>query len=150
MGTIRKFERAKGTIYNAQIRLKGVPPLSESFETKQEAKDWITKQEAKILGGQTVSKSQLEDTTIEKVIQSYITAHSIEDKDGKTVYKKGLNKGKEYRLGFLQFHLKGFTVKTLTHEIIQKFFDLLLVTEIPPPANRKIIHKLYKGAEVKT
>lgn len=150
MGTIRKFERAKGTVYNAQIRLKGVPPLSESFPTRKAAAEWITQQEAKINAGKTVSKSQLENATIKEVLQAYIDAHSIEDKDGKTVYKKGLNKQKEYRIGFLQYHLETLTIKTLNHERIQKFFDLLLVTEIPPPRNRKIIHKLYNGGEVKT
>ncbi len=146
MGTIRKFERAKGVVYNAQIRIKGVPPLSETFSTRKKAAAWITQQEAKIELGQPVSKSKLENVKIGEILQSYIGTFSIDDGKGNSIYKKGLNKGKEYRIGFLDFHLGKLTVKTLTHERIQKFFDILLVTDIPPPANRKTIHKLYKGA----
>jgi len=40
MATVRTVKRKKGTVYRAEVRVKGHPRLSKSFDRKSEAHVW--------------------------------------------------------------------------------------------------------------
>jgi hypothetical protein len=41
MATIRELKRNKGKVYHAQLRASGYSTESKTFDTKQEAEDWV-------------------------------------------------------------------------------------------------------------
>lgn len=153
MGTIRKKVRAKGTVWEAMVRLKGAPLLSKSFTTKDEARIWITDRENIIHGGGVVSRVKLEKSTIAAVLEEYLDENRKRDSNGDTVLDlkgkvvySGITQKKAYNIGWLSHHLGELTIETLTPKNIGKFFKNLLTTIIPPRSNRKVIHKNYNGA----
>lgn len=153
MGNINKIERAKGTSYVAQIRVKGHPQLSKTFKTEKEAMVFIAEKEATILLGGTVSKTKINNTLLATIFDAYIQKNKnvMREADGKTmiIYSKDLNTHKEHLINFLSFHIGMLTIETLTYEKIQKFFKHLLIIPLPQRPNKKKASKLYKGDEVK-
>lgn len=149
MGRIRKHERQKGTIYNAEVRLKGVPSVTASFDTLQAAQDWIILTEGSILLTGTASRSTLEKTSIEAVLEAYLLAHKEVLNAKGAVLNKGLSQKKIYSIKALIDYVGSYTIKTLTHQVIAKFMKNMLASDIPVPAKRVKIHKNYNGAETK-
>mgnify|MGYP003132577778 CR=1 FL=1 len=69
MATIRK----RGKKYLAAVRKSGVPPISKSFDTRQEAKKWATKIEVEIDSGRPQQKrKKLGKVTFGDLIERYI------------------------------------------------------------------------------
>lgn len=57
--------------YQAQVRKKGYPSLTETFETRREAEDWAKKTEAEMSSGTFVDRSVLEKTTFGDLLKRY-------------------------------------------------------------------------------
>ena len=157
MGRIRKHERLKGTTYEAEVRLKGQPSVQATFKTLKEANEWITLKEASILQTGTASRETIEKTTIKEVLEAFLLPYETEARTprGKIVYdevamkKAGFSMKKVYNVLALQDYLGSFTIKTLTHTVIEKFLKKMVASDIPAPTNRTKIHKNYNGAETK-
>lgn len=49
MATIRKRQFINSHLYEVQVRRRGIPSLTVSFGTLEEAKDWVTKNEFEYL-----------------------------------------------------------------------------------------------------
>lgn len=67
MATIRK----RGNAWNAQIRRKGHPAQSRSFDTKIEAEVWVREVEHEMDSGEFVSVQAFKDTTVGDVLDKY-------------------------------------------------------------------------------
>jgi hypothetical protein len=68
MATIRK--RGPGQ-WQAQVRKRGYPMQSKTFDTEQEALDWATVIEAEMIRGVFVSRTEAEATLIRDLLQRY-------------------------------------------------------------------------------
>lgn len=147
--------------YEARVIIKGHPALSSSFSiekatpskleaakraAEKKAIAWAAEQERLIRGGDKVSKTAAK-TTVAEAIEEYLAFD--EESIGNATYKS-LSAGKKYCLGNVAHHVGVFTVEGMTRERIQKFINSLLKLDIPPPANRKVIHPLYDGAKTRT
>lgn len=149
MGTIRKKERSKGIVYEAMVRIKGTPPRSKSFAKRSDAAKWITEIEGKIHKGETISPASVENTTIQTALEDYLDHNSKKDPESGEITWTGISRKKAYSIRVLQNDLGELTLKTFTNKIIGKYIARLLETDVPPPVNRKVIHKLYNGATPK-
>jgi integrase len=57
--------------YQAQIRRKGYPTQTETFETRREAEDWAKKTEFEMTSGSFIDRSVLEKTTFGDLLERY-------------------------------------------------------------------------------
>lgn len=145
----KKTRRDKSIAWEAEIRKKGFPQQSKTFDSKAEAEQWINEIEGKIFKGESVSNTALEKTLISDILEEYIQAHiSVDPKTEKVVFD-GITQTKAYSVRSLQEMFEGYTVKTLTHAHIKKFIKKLLDTYKTPNVKRKVIHKLYDGGTPK-
>lgn len=69
MATISK---SKFETYRAQVRRSGLPPLSKSFKTKQEAQEWATKTEYQLNSGIFVNRNEAERIQFSELIDRYL------------------------------------------------------------------------------
>ncbi len=56
MATVTTRKRQKGTVYCAEVRLKGHPPLSQTFDRKSEAVRWAEEIEIALRNGSYITK----------------------------------------------------------------------------------------------
>jgi len=63
-------ERGKLQV-RAQVRRKGFPPQSKTFETKKEAKDWADEIEREMRRGIFISRAEAEATTLNEALTRY-------------------------------------------------------------------------------
>lgn len=153
MGTINQIQRKNGTIsYVAQVRIKGNPAISKSFETEKDAQAYITTKEAFIAGGGVVSKTKINNTLLSEIFDGFINKNkkTIEDDTGKktVIYTSELNKHKEHLINFLKKNIGDLTLETFTHDKIKAIFDYLLTAPVPR-RERKEINEMYEGDIVK-
>ena len=72
MATVTERLRKNGKkIFRVEIRIKGNPPLSKSFERKADATDWARQQEVKIKQGCLISLDE-DRQTISLIINNYL------------------------------------------------------------------------------
>lgn len=74
MATIRKRGEYQ---WEAQIRKKGYPAQSKTFNTKTEAEAWAAVIESEMVRGVFVSRTESESTTLDQALERY--AHEISD-----------------------------------------------------------------------
>lgn len=78
MGNIRERKLKEGGVrYQAEIRLKGHPTLTATFDRKTDAKNWIQKLEADIRCGRHQLYSQGKRYTFKEAIDRYMEEQSI-------------------------------------------------------------------------
>ena len=68
MATIRK----RGSKYQAQIRVKGYPPQSKSFNTQAAAKAWARRTESSMDNGSWIDTSESRSVFIENMVDDLI------------------------------------------------------------------------------
>lgn len=68
MATFRKRGEYQ---WQAQIRKKGMPSITKTFETKEEAKDWATDIERDMRRGLFVDRREADSTTLLKMLEKY-------------------------------------------------------------------------------
>jgi len=72
MGTIQKRKRARGTVYRAQVRIKGLPPQQKTFTRLTDARMWVQQTEAAIRRGEFKNVvASANSTTLADVIARY-------------------------------------------------------------------------------
>ena len=85
MASIKELKRKNGSVYLAEIRLKGFPPISKTFKRKTEAKYWAIHQEADLLSGRITKTSSNKSPTLSEAIDRYLQnpppghEHTVED-----------------------------------------------------------------------
>jgi integrase len=73
MAVIEKRVSRKGTIsYRAKIRLKGFPPINETFKRKTDADRWAQSKEAAMLEGRYFPEAKAKKNTINDMIEAYL------------------------------------------------------------------------------
>jgi integrase len=166
MASIAKRARNGRVFYEARVIRKGHDPISKSFPTRTEAKNWAADQETIIRSGGKVTGIEAK-TTIPDLMQAYIAAHDLkprerndeqEEEDRKKTADQLREEQKEqsrkdkrrYTCLALAHHLESFTVKTLGQKKIKAFIKAMGRLEIPPPANKLKTHKLYDGNRKRT
>ncbi|MFN3303102.1 MAG: hypothetical protein ACK44A_05205 [Roseateles sp.] len=68
MANIRKRE----TGYQAQVRVRGYPPLTKSFKTKTDAVQWASEREAELRRGTYVDTRSLRAETLRDLLERYL------------------------------------------------------------------------------
>ncbi|MGF6611873.1 integrase [Paraburkholderia sp. WSM4175] len=72
MATIRERKDAQGNkSYHVQIRLKGFPPQTRSFDSKTLAKQWAAQVEADLRAGRYMQRVEAERHTVHEMIDRY-------------------------------------------------------------------------------
>lgn len=61
--------------YHVQVRLKGHPPQTKSFESKTLAKQWAQQVETEMRHGRWMARRESESHTVEEALQRYLTEH---------------------------------------------------------------------------
>lgn len=78
MGSIRQRELKEGGVrYQAEIRLKGYPTLSATFDRKTDAKTWIQKVEADIRCGRHQLYSEGKRHTFKEAVERYFKEQKV-------------------------------------------------------------------------
>lgn len=137
MANIRKKPGKKGISWEVRIRLRGVPPLTKTFHSYEEATAWAREKEGDITKGVNVS------TTAEKIGVS----------DAIDWYRKkhpSRPQAETIRLSIIEHDLGQFSVKALNHDRIDKYMKALLETAVPSQAKKKKAHPLYNGNRPRT
>jgi integrase len=75
MANIQKRESKDGRVrYRAQVRLRGFPPQSETFDRKTDAKHWSQRIEAAIRDGKHFPDRQASRRTVAELVDRYLQA----------------------------------------------------------------------------
>jgi integrase len=78
MGHIRKRNRKDGNdCFQAEIRLKGHPTLTATFDRRTDAKNWIQKNEADIRAGRHQLYSEGKRHTFKEAVERYFKEYSV-------------------------------------------------------------------------
>lgn len=78
MGYIRETKLKKGgSRYQAEVRLKGHPPLTAMFDRRTDAKAWIQKTEADIRCGRHQLYAEAKRHTFEEAVERYMKEQPI-------------------------------------------------------------------------
>jgi integrase len=80
MATISK---SKFDTFRAQVRRSGLPPLSKSFKSKQEAQEWATKTEYELNSGIYINRTEAERIQLSELIERYLAEISPSKKGHK-------------------------------------------------------------------
>ena len=114
MATITK---TKFNTYRVQIRRSGLPPIYQSFKTKEQALAWVRKTEYELDTGVHLSKEDTERITFCELATRYI--HEVSPK------KKGF-KQEGYRLNKIIREFKDFRMHQIKSMHIAAYRDILL------------------------
>ena len=126
MATIRN----KGQFqWHVQVRKKGYPPQTRTFETKAIAEAWARMVESEMDRGTFVSRAEAERTTVNEALDRY-AREILPTKKGRRV--------DEVRLKTLKSCFGRYTLASLTSSIVAKFRDARL-KEVGP---QSVIHEL--------
>jgi integrase len=71
MAYIRTVKRKKGTIYKADVRLQGHPPLYQTFDRLSDAQRWVEDTEKALRSGGYVGETAPTDMTFAKALDRY-------------------------------------------------------------------------------
>jgi integrase len=72
VATISRRETKSGVHYLAQVRLKGYPPQSRTFERKTDAKEWAQETEANLRSGRMAGLAARQRHTLGELITKYV------------------------------------------------------------------------------
>lgn len=114
MATISK---SQFNTYRAQIRRIGLPPLTKSFKTRQDAEVWVRQTESELDRGIFVNRQDAEKVTFSELAQKYL--------DEVSCNKKGF-KHERVRLLKIQRDLGHFRIIQIQSKHIATYRDLRL------------------------
>jgi hypothetical protein len=72
MATILTVQGTSGTRYRAQVRLKGAPPASATFERRTDAKRWAQQTEIAIRDGRYFKSAEARRRTLKELVARYL------------------------------------------------------------------------------
>lgn len=123
MATIQERKGKNGKIsYRVQVRLKGHPPLVESFERKTDAKKWAASRESAIREGRQVASTEAQKHTVAEMIDRYVRDY-LPRKKVSTRYPQRL------QLEWWRDELGTSLLKDFTPSVITAARDNLLFTK---------------------
>ena len=82
MASIKERKRKSGSVFLAEIRLRGFPSISKTFKRHQEAKHWAIQTEAALISGSLSPSIFLKKKTLSDAIERYLK-HPLKGEEDK-------------------------------------------------------------------
>ncbi len=124
MASIRERTDSKGkTSYHVQVRIKGFPPQTQTFDTKTEAKQWAAKIETEIWEGRYMPHAVSQRHTMRELLEDYKSKVLIPFKP-----KEARTQGPQ--IDWWIKKLGNYSLADITPAAIAKCRDELLVTPV--------------------
>ena len=122
MATITKRQTLAGKIYyTAQIRLKGYPAQTASFNRLTDAKKWIQDTESAIREGRHFKTAEAKKHTVSDLINRYCSEYLPKNK--KKVYSEKEQKERLHRLGWWDDRIGYFLLAEVTPVLITEHIE---------------------------
>jgi len=115
MATVRTVKRKKGVVYRAEIRVKGHPRLSKSFDRKSEAHVWAEDTEEALRNNGYVGNAPPDDMLFDDAWEKYLA--EVSSKKAPSTHRRELAQDRPLQY----FH--GHTLQEITPTMIAKFRD---------------------------
>lgn len=106
MATVKARKRKKGTVYCAEVRIKGHPNLSQTFDRQSDAMRWAEDTEKALRDGGHVGSAPPNDMLFDDALEKYLAETS--SRKAKSTHRREL-----YQAKSLQF-FSGRTLKEIT------------------------------------
>ena len=133
-GISQRTSKTTGEIsYQVRIRKAGFPTITETFTRLEDAKAWKAASEAKLNAGEEVLSAKAQRYTIDQAIADYLAYGEVSLVSKRNALKK------------LAEDFNGLAVKNLTPEILKKWKDKKLNTNVQPHPKKKKTHYLFNG-----
>lgn len=143
MASIRKKTRESGESYEVRIHRAGVPAMSKSFPTLAKAREWANHIESKIDRGERVNRKAA-TVSMTEACSDFLEHYRPRNKSGQ------ITPGQRQLVEAIAYDFEEFSVSKITHDVIQKWMDLMLTKNISTPAKRKKFHPYYNGKKART
>lgn len=124
MAYIRTVKRKKGTIYKAEVRLQGHPPLYQTFDRLSDAQRWVEDTEATLRSGGYIGDTPPDDMAFDKALDRYELEVSSQKRPNTKA--REITSANKLRKGFA-----GLTLKEITPARVAAFRDKRLKTVGP-------------------
>jgi len=115
MATVKARKRKKGTVYCAEIRIKGHPSLSQTFERKSEAYRWAEETETALRNNGYLGNAPQMIYSLMMPGQKYLA--EVSAKKAPSTHRRELAQDKPLQY----FH--GHTLKDITPTMVAQFRD---------------------------
>lgn len=109
------YEKRKNGAWRAQIRRKGFPELSATFDTKQDAEIWASQQEAAMLTGRFVDLREATKVTLSDGLKKY--------REERTPTKKGAKQEEDRIDAWLLHPLANKALSEVTSKDLSEYRD---------------------------
>ena len=123
MATVKARKRKKGMVYCAEVRIKGFPRLSQTFDRQSEAMRWAEDTEKALRNGGYVGNAPPDDMLFDDALEKYLAETS--SKKAKSTHRREL-----YQAKSLEF-FSGRTLKEITPALAAQFREKRS-TEVKP------------------
>lgn len=131
MAYIRTVKRKKGTIYKADVRLQGHPPLYQTFDRLSDAQRWVEDTEKTLRSGGYVGETEPTDISFIKALDRYEMEVSSQ--------KRPNTKAREITsANQLRQNFTGLSLKEITPAQVAKFRDKRLKTVGPSTVQKDL------------
>lgn len=131
MATIRERVDSTGKkTYHVQVRIKGLPPQTQSFDTKTVAKQWAAQVETELRAGRYMSRVEAQRHTVKEFLEKYRDEVLIPTKP-----KELRSQGPQLEWWIKK--LGAYSLADLTPAAIAKCRDELLQTPLPSKSTKK-------------
>lgn len=131
MATIRERVDSSGKkSYHVQVRIKGFPPQTKSFETKSIAKQWAAQVETELRAGRYMPRVEAQRHTVRELLEDYRSKILVPTKP-----KELRNQGPQ--LDWWIKKLGAYSLADLTPAAIAQCRDELLQTPLPSRSTKR-------------
>lgn len=113
MATVKARKRNKGTVYRAEVRVKGYPRLSQTFDRQSEAMRWAEDTEKALRNGGYVGNAPQNDMLFDDALNKYL-AETSSKKAGST-HRRELYQSRSLH------YFSGHTLKEITPALAAQF-----------------------------
>ncbi len=113
MATVKARKRKKGTVYCAEVRVKGHPRLSQTFDRMSDAMRWAEDTEKALRNGGYVGNSPQNDMLFDDALEKYLAETS--SKKAKSTHRRELYQSRSLHYFF------GRTLKEITPALAAQF-----------------------------
>ncbi len=113
MATITKRKRKKGIVYCAEIRVKGHPSLSQTFDRKLEAHRWAEETEAALRTDGYIGNAPPDDMLFDDALEKYLV--EVSNQKAKSTHRRELYQSRSLHYFF------GKTLKEFTPTLATQF-----------------------------
>ena len=118
MASIKERKRKSGSVFLAEIRLRGFPSISKTFKRHQEAKHWAIQTEAALISGSLSPSIFLKEKTLSDAIERYLK-HPLKGEEDKVARYA-------WMLKFWDFHLGAYLISEITPALIYQSREKLI------------------------